>query len=642
MTKRKFKEEEYFGWRASCAQDYIDACVEALTDDEAFKNFRRNPKYTPILAHVTANQGIEYLADIIQNNSYIIDKFIHMKDTTGNPLLSNFTISKENNPAHLNLNMSPTATRYIKVFSDLVTLFGSLENFNIVEIGGGFGGLANILSKGHFKNYYNVDLREPGLLAKKYCTTVGVKNFHIITPAELHKLEDVEIDLVISNYAFSECSYEAQDVYVDKIISRAKRGYITHNTTKQRIERTKSIIGNYKNFMLFKKDVCQKKHPIFSWDKTKSRISVIGIGRLGLCFCLSLEKGRHEVVGCDINQDYVDNINNKTFLSHEPGVNELLGDTKAFEATTDLNKTVNHADLIFVTVASYSEPDGRYDVSQVDSVVESLIQLGKQPTKKHLVICTNVNPGYSDTVYERLKDYNWEVSFNPETVAQGTILRNQAEPDCVYIGSDTQELADEIAIIYENVCKNTPSIRTMDRLSAELTKVSLNCYLTCKISFANMVGDLATKIGADPEKVLSAVGADSRINPKFFKYGFGWGGPCFPRDTRAFIRLAANNDLPHDMCTAANEINKKHLDFQVDEFLKTGKKKYYTDSVTYKRDTIIIEESQQLAFAKRLAAAGVEVTIKESPEVARVLQEQGSKIKIILNSAGEDLSKNND
>jgi nucleotide sugar dehydrogenase len=371
--------------------------------------------------------------------------------------------------------------------------------------------------------------------------------------------------------------------------------------------------------MLFKKDVCQKKHPIFSWDKTKSRISVIGIGRLGLCFCLSLEKGRHEVVGCDINQDYVDNINNKTFLSHEPGVNELLGDTKAFEATTDLNKTVNHADLIFVTVASYSEPDGRYDVS----VVESLIQLGKQPTKKHLVICTNVNPGYSDTVYERLKDYNWEVSFNPETVAQGTILRNQAYPDCVYIGSDTQELADEIAIIYENVCNNTPSIRTMDRLSAELTKVSLNCYLTCKISFANMVGDLATKIGADPEKVLSAVGADSRINPKFFKYGFGWGGPCFPRDTRAFIRLAANNDLPHDMCTASNEINKKHLDFQVDEFLKTGKKKYYTDSV-------------------RLAAAGVEVTIKESPEVARALQEQGSKIKIIPNLVGKDLSKNND
>ena len=159
-------------------------------------------------------------------------------------------------------------------------------------------------------------------------------------------------------------------------------------------------------------------------------LTVIGVGRLGLCFCLTLEKAGYNVIGCDVLPEYVASLNDKTFNSFEPGVNELLQRSVNFEAINDLQKAVAHSDILFVTVASYSEPDGQYDVSQVDSVVTQLKELGKQEHKKHLVICTNVNPGYSDTVYGQLKDYNWEVSFNPETIAQGTILKDQAEPDC--------------------------------------------------------------------------------------------------------------------------------------------------------------------------------------------------------------------
>jgi len=353
-----------------------------------------------------------------------------------------------------------------------------------------------------------------------------------------------------------------------------------------------------------------------------NNLSVIGIGRLGLCFCLTLEKAGYNVVGCDVVQDYVNSVNSKTFYSFEAGVNERLSNSKNFIATTDLSHTVEHADMMFVTVASYSEPDGRYDVTQVDSVVDNLISLGKQEKTKHLVVCTNVNPGYSDTIYERLKDLNWEVSFNPETIAQGTILKNQSEPDCVYIGSDSDELAQQISETYANMCTNKPSIHIMDRLSAELTKVSLNCYLTCKISFANMVGDLASKIGASPDKVLAAVGADSRINNKFFRYGFGWGGPCFPRDTRAFIRLAKNNDMPSDMCVASTDMNDKHLEYQIDDFIATGHKEYKTDSVTYKKGTVILEESQQLKFAVELARRGIKVTVEESEEVIKQLKNE--------------------
>ena len=305
------------------------------------------------------------------------------------------------------------------------------------------------------------------------------------------------------------------------------------------------------------------------------KVSVIGIGRLGLCFSLTLESSGFYVVGHDIMESYVKEINDKTFFSYEPGVNDLLLKSKNFMATINLEDAVNHSDTIFVTVASFSEEDGRYDVSQVEAVVESLKALGRQEVEKHLVICTNVNPGYSDKVFEKLKNYNWQVSFNPETVAQGTILKNQSEPDCVYIG------------------------------------------LTCKISFANMIGDIATEIGADPQKVLAAVGGDSRINNKFFNYGFGWGGPCFPRDTRALVRLAKDNDVHCDMCVASISANEKHLNFQVKQFLKSNKKKYFTNSVTYKPNTTIIEESQQLKFALELANNDVEVCIDESETVTK-------------------------
>jgi len=352
----------------------------------------------------------------------------------------------------------------------------------------------------------------------------------------------------------------------------------------------------------------------------RKNISIIGIGKLGLCFGLVLADSDFDVLGCDINQETVEKVNNRTFTSLEPEVTDMMRASINLQATTSLFDTVEHARLIFVTVATFSEPDGSYNVSQVDSVVDQIESLGVQPKRKHLVICCNVNPGYTDTIAHRLENFNWDVSYNPETVAQGTIIQNQKRPDCIYVGSAEASLAIEISEIYEKICYNNPAFYEMKRLEAELAKVSLNCFLTCKISFANMVGDLCEKLGANSHSVLTSIGADSRVNNKFFKYGFGWGGPCFPRDTKAFIRLAKNNDMPYDLCEASNDINEKHLNFQIQQFLDSGKKEYFTESVTYKPGTTILEESQQLKFALSLAQAGVKVTVKESPEVIEALR----------------------
>ena len=364
-------------------------------------------------------------------------------------------------------------------------------------------------------------------------------------------------------------------------------------------------------------------------------LSVIGIGRLGLCFSLTLERAGYTVVGCDINEDYVKAINDKTFESYEPGVNDHLEISKNFVATVNLQEAVEHGELIFVTVRTESEPDGKYDHSQIESVLDGLRSLGIQKEQKHLVICSNVNPSYSNQIADRIRHLNWIVSYNPETIAQGTILKNQAQPDCIYIGTETEEAANQIEEAYKRMCTNEPTIHKMDRLSAELTKVSLNCYLTMKISFANAVGDLAIAMGGDPMKILAAVGSDSRINNKYFRDGFGYGGPCFPRDNRAFIRCAEAHGHSASLNKAADYANQEHLRFQLKRITIEEDKSISlrVPTVTYKPGVTIIEESQQLALAVKIAQEGYEVIIIETqPVVDQVRELYGDLFKYEVRS----------
>jgi len=355
-------------------------------------------------------------------------------------------------------------------------------------------------------------------------------------------------------------------------------------------------------------------------------IGVIGIGRLGLCFSLTLERGGYNVLGLDINEDYVKSINDKTFNSYEKNVNTYLKKSKNLKATTDLRKVIDFSDIFFVTLRTESLPSGKYDHAQVETFLERLISLGKLENPKDLVICCNVCPGYSNEIQDRLEDHNYIVSFNPEWVAQGTILHNQSYPDLVVIGEANKESGDKIEKIYKNICLNDPLVYRMDRLSGEITKVGLNCFLTTKLSYANMLGEIAIKSGVDPEPILAAIGEDTRINPKYFKYGFGYGGPCFPRDTRALTYYGKSIGLTPFIVEAVMRTNNNHLDFQLEQFIESHRdwdknKPIIFNSITYKSGTIIIEESQQLAYAVHIAKIGYKVVIKEHPKVIEQVKE---------------------
>lgn len=297
----------------------------------------------------------------------------------------------------------------------------------------------------------------------------------------------------------------------------------------------------------------------------------------------------------------------------EAGVNDMLLASSNFTATTDLNSAISFSDSLYVVVATPSLPNGEYNHSQVDSLVENLKKLGKQNSTKQLVICCTTMPEYCDKIQQELADLNYQVSYNPEFIAQGTILRDQLKPDMVLIGESNKESGDIIQRHYEQMTASNPVFNRMSRTEAEICKISLNCFLTTKISFANMVGDIAINSGVRPDPILSAISCDSRISPKYLKYGFGFGGPCFPRDNRALAIYAKEKGIDAKISVASDEFNKVHLDYQVQNFIKDKNKteEIVFDYVTYKPQSTMIVESQQLMFARDIAILGYNVIIKE-------------------------------
>jgi nucleotide sugar dehydrogenase len=262
-------------------------------------------------------------------------------------------------------------------------------------------------------------------------------------------------------------------------------------------------------------------------------LTVIGIGKVGLCLALSLEDAGYDVLGVDVSADYVSSINMKTYRSFEPYVDEYLKNSKNFRATTSLQEGLNFSDICFIMVSTTIGTDS-YDYSVISKLLSEINT--QRIANKHIVICSTHSPGFIKNVaIPLLKDCtNVTVSYNPPFIAQGEIFNGIIKADMVLIGEGTQEIGSILEKIYKKVCHSDSYIARMSVESAEITKLGLNCFLTAKIALANLIGDVASATpGADPFAILNAIGKDQRIGSKYIRPGYGFGGPCFPRDNRA-------------------------------------------------------------------------------------------------------------
>jgi nucleotide sugar dehydrogenase len=357
------------------------------------------------------------------------------------------------------------------------------------------------------------------------------------------------------------------------------------------------------------------------------KIGIIGAGRLGLTFALLCEKNGYDVIVSDVREDYIFNLNQKICLTNEPLIQSMLFDVKNFSATTNNIEVIKNSDIIFTFVATPSTIDGNYDVTRVFEVVEDfyLTSTLNIPlyNKKFVIGCTT-NPGDVEQIQIKLNMFNIHVAYNPEFIAQGEIVKGIEQSDIVLIGTEYTELANELIGIYNKIQTTPVNSYVMSTKAAEITKIGVNCFLTTKISYANMMGDIMIKSGLDSEinTVLSAIGGDTRIGKKYMKYGFGFGGPCLPRDNRALGHYAENLGMKLNLPLNVDDFNKEHAKFLKEYYIQKNPDKkipFVMNYITYKRGTDILEESQQFQLCVDLLNEGYFVNVIEIDEISKKL-----------------------
>lgn len=359
------------------------------------------------------------------------------------------------------------------------------------------------------------------------------------------------------------------------------------------------------------------------------KIGVIGAGRLGITFALLCEKAGYEVIVSDKRDDYVYNLNHGICDTNEPLIQKMLFEVNNFSATTSNVEIIENSDIIFTFVATPSTTDGSYDTSAVFEVANDFFKSSKLDipvfNKKFIIGCTT-NPGDVDQIQNKLSMFSIQVAYNPEFIAQGEIVKGLEQSDIVLIGTEYQELSNELIQIYNRIQTTPVHAHVMSPKAAEITKIGINCFLTTKISYANMMGDILTKsnLGNEIDSVLNAVGGDSRVGKKYMKYGFGFGGPCLPRDNRALGHYANELGLKLNLPLTVDEFNKEHAEFIKNFFIGQNPDKaipFVMNYVTYKRGTDILEESQQFKLCLDLLEEGYYVNVIEIEPVIKQLSD---------------------
>lgn len=340
------------------------------------------------------------------------------------------------------------------------------------------------------------------------------------------------------------------------------------------------------------------------------KVSVIGIGRLGLSFALLLDSKGYDVMGCDVNIGYIESLVGGKFISKEPYINDMLKSAKV-KFTTNTMDALCHSDMIFIFVQTPSKETGEYNHKYVDQVVNKIIDSGL--IEKTIVVGCTVMPRYCETIQSKLPQ-NYVV-YNPEFIAQGSIIDGLKNADMVLMGGETipQSLLD----VYRDIMDKEPIFNLLTTTGAEITKMAINCFLTLKISFANMIGAIAIRSWEEEniEKIMDAIGSDTRIGRKYLSYGFPAGGVCLPRDQKALNAYAYKAWVHTDFLHAIDKENNRHLDWMVTYYKDKNQDKQvpFTFSyLGYKKGVDILTDSYQLKLCIELMREGYKVGVPEN------------------------------
>jgi UDPglucose 6-dehydrogenase len=355
----------------------------------------------------------------------------------------------------------------------------------------------------------------------------------------------------------------------------------------------------------------------------RAEVSVVGLGKLGLCIAAVLAYRGFKVVGVDVDKAKVDAVNGGRSPIVETNLEDLISqNSKNLRATTNHYDAVKQTQASFVIVPTPSEPDGSFSLKFVVEAVEKIGSAIADKDGYHLVVINStVSPGSMENRVKPLLEevtgkkcgMDFGLCYNPEFIALGDVIRGLLEPDLVLIGESDPKAGSILADMYKRICVNNPPIERTSFINAEIAKIAINSYITMKITFANLLAEICENTdGADVDEVTRIIGRDSRIGSKYLKGGLGYGGPCFPRDNIAFARFAESVGVKAELPITVHRANLSQVRrvIKIIEQLKLNhNKKIGILGLSYKPDTPIVEESQSIMLARELSSKGYVVHV---------------------------------
>jgi UDPglucose 6-dehydrogenase len=345
-------------------------------------------------------------------------------------------------------------------------------------------------------------------------------------------------------------------------------------------------------------------------------VSVIGLGKVGLCVSAALSDRGFRAIGFDVSERRVRAVEEGDPTTDEPELNAMLRKNRdRLSGTRDIGAAVRGSDLSYVIVPTPSEDSGAYSLAFVQRAFAEIGRALRDKDGYHLVsLASTVQPGATRGLIPHLEEASGKMCgrdfglcYSPAFISLGQVIRDFRNPYFTLVGEFDDRSGSLLADFYARVVDNGAPCKRMGIESAELTKLAVNTYVTAKIAFANMLADLCERIpGGDVDAVADAIGADLRIGRRYLSGGLGFGGPCFPRDNAALSSFARRVGLSAPIAEAVDRENRARP-ARVLDHLGLGDldgARVAVLGLSYKHGSNVIEASQSVMLARELAARG--------------------------------------
>jgi UDPglucose 6-dehydrogenase len=350
-------------------------------------------------------------------------------------------------------------------------------------------------------------------------------------------------------------------------------------------------------------------------SSTPAKVAVIGLGKLGLPLSLVINSGGNEVIGFDLNKTRVSQLQKRQYDGPEPGVKKMLEHLNPTISFSNEINDIKDCSIAYVIVPTPSDSSGFFASNYVEDALRQVKNCwSKSLSDKVIVIVSTVMPGTTQQLknqyFSDSKSKKIELIYSPEFIALGSVVENLYNPDSILIGAQSDWAATKHLEICESYVKSKPAVQKLNTTEAELAKILVNTFVTMKISFANFIGEISSRVaGVNPALIARAIGSDSRIGTTYLRPGLGFGGPCFPRDNRALIAFAEGQGLRADLAKATDEINNRQPEFLVDRIRRfiTSENIIGVLGLSYKENSEVVDSSQGIVVANLLNSLGFEV-----------------------------------